>query len=171
MKGEADALRREINEWRDRAGVPRVEEPPRGEGFGMVLAAEMEAVPVMSVDDEEEDEEMLGLEGAQTMLERERALYGGAGFGEEEEEYVYAQQQQQQAQHHHHQQQAMAHQHHQQQQQQQMAAQHLAAQMHHHAAAAAAAAACIEAELKAGGGAKPTNSLPGEAASPPPKSR
>ncbi|KAF8901982.1 hypothetical protein CPB85DRAFT_1227446 [Mucidula mucida] len=38
LKMEADALRREINEWRDRSGVPRVEEPVRGEGFGMVIS-------------------------------------------------------------------------------------------------------------------------------------
>ncbi|KDR69238.1 hypothetical protein GALMADRAFT_925642 [Galerina marginata CBS 339.88] len=37
LKLESDALRRELNEWRDRAGIPRVEEPVRGEAFGMVL--------------------------------------------------------------------------------------------------------------------------------------
>jgi len=52
MKMEADALRRELNEWRDRAGVPRVEEPVRGEGFGMIISGELE---VLGVAGEEED--------------------------------------------------------------------------------------------------------------------
>ncbi len=52
LKMEADALRREINEWRDRSGVPRVEEPVRGEGFGMVISGELE---VLGVAGEEED--------------------------------------------------------------------------------------------------------------------
>jgi hypothetical protein len=38
LKLEADALRRELNEWRDRAGIPRVQEPSRGDGFSMVLS-------------------------------------------------------------------------------------------------------------------------------------
>ncbi|KAG7442387.1 uncharacterized protein BT62DRAFT_380957 [Guyanagaster necrorhizus] len=52
MKMEADALRRELNEWRDRAAVPRVEEPVRGEGFGMIISGELE---VLGVAGEEED--------------------------------------------------------------------------------------------------------------------
>ncbi|KAK0211404.1 hypothetical protein DFS33DRAFT_1299311 [Desarmillaria ectypa] len=52
MKMEADALRRELNEWRDRSGVPRVEEPVRGEGFGMIISGELE---VLGVTGEEED--------------------------------------------------------------------------------------------------------------------
>ncbi|KAK7450091.1 hypothetical protein VKT23_012973 [Stygiomarasmius scandens] len=46
LKVETDALRREVNEWRDRAGIQRVEEPIRGEGFGMVLEGELEVLPV-----------------------------------------------------------------------------------------------------------------------------
>lgn len=49
VKLEADALRRELNEWRDRAGIPRVEEPVRGEGFSMVLSGELEVLPVPGV--------------------------------------------------------------------------------------------------------------------------
>ncbi|THV01898.1 hypothetical protein K435DRAFT_853320 [Dendrothele bispora CBS 962.96] len=45
LKLESDALRRELNEWRDRAGIPRVEEPVRGEGFSMVLSGELEVLP------------------------------------------------------------------------------------------------------------------------------
>lgn len=46
LKSESDALRRELNEWRDRAGLPRVEEPVRSEGFGMVLNGELEVIPL-----------------------------------------------------------------------------------------------------------------------------
>ncbi|KAL0946327.1 hypothetical protein HGRIS_012566 [Hohenbuehelia grisea] len=55
VKGEADALRRELNEWRDRAGLPRVEEPVRGEGFTMVLSGELEVLAAVPGDDEDED--------------------------------------------------------------------------------------------------------------------
>ncbi|KAI6040584.1 hypothetical protein EDC04DRAFT_1456134 [Pisolithus marmoratus] len=44
LKSEADALRRELNDWRDRAGLPRVEEPVRSEGFGVVLNGEVEII-------------------------------------------------------------------------------------------------------------------------------
>ncbi|KAF8886872.1 hypothetical protein CPB84DRAFT_1535273 [Gymnopilus junonius] len=47
LKNEADALRREINEWRDRAGIPRIEEPVRGEAFSMVLSGELELVGIV----------------------------------------------------------------------------------------------------------------------------
>lgn len=53
LKLEADALRRELNEWRDRSGLPRVEEPVRGDGFGMVLSGEVEVVVPSNPDDEE----------------------------------------------------------------------------------------------------------------------
>jgi hypothetical protein len=57
LKLEADALRRELNEWRDRAGIPRVQEPVRGDGFSMVLNGEIEALPppVMGGEDEDGD--------------------------------------------------------------------------------------------------------------------
>lgn len=44
LKAEADVLRRELNEWRDRSGIPRIEEPARGDGFNMVLSGEVEVV-------------------------------------------------------------------------------------------------------------------------------
>lgn len=44
LKMETDALRRELNEWRDRSGLPRVEEPVRGEAFQMILSGEVEAI-------------------------------------------------------------------------------------------------------------------------------
>lgn len=53
LKLESDALRRELNEWRDRAGLPRVDEPVRGEGFTMVLSGEVEVLTA-AIDEEEE---------------------------------------------------------------------------------------------------------------------
>jgi hypothetical protein len=53
---EADALRRELNEWRDRAALPRVEEPIRGEGFAMVLAGELEVISAVQEEDEDNDD-------------------------------------------------------------------------------------------------------------------
>jgi hypothetical protein len=55
LKLEADALRREVNEWRDRSGLPRVDEPPRGDGFAMVITGELEVIQCVPI--EEEDEE------------------------------------------------------------------------------------------------------------------
>jgi len=55
LKLEADALRRELNEWRDRANLPRVEEPVRSEAFSMVLSGEVEILtPIPGMDEEEE---------------------------------------------------------------------------------------------------------------------
>jgi len=59
VKMEADALRRELNEWRDRAGIPRVEEPVRGEGFGMVLSGELEVLVVGGVGMEDDEDDMM----------------------------------------------------------------------------------------------------------------
>jgi len=59
LKHEADALRRELNEWRDRAGIPRIEEPVRGEGFSMILSGELELVVpgiVNGVMDDDDDD-------------------------------------------------------------------------------------------------------------------
>ncbi|KAI0066756.1 hypothetical protein BV25DRAFT_1424884 [Artomyces pyxidatus] len=56
LKLEADALRRELNEWRDRANLPRVEEPVRSDAFAMVLNGEVEvltSIPGMEDEDEE----------------------------------------------------------------------------------------------------------------------
>jgi len=54
LKHEADALRRELNEWRDRAGHPRVEEPARSEGFVMVLNGEVEVLAAVVGEDDED---------------------------------------------------------------------------------------------------------------------
>ncbi|KAG1849268.1 hypothetical protein DFJ58DRAFT_716930 [Suillus subalutaceus] len=54
LKLESDALRRELNEWRDRAGLPCVEEPVRGEGFSMVLNGEVEILAAVIGEEDEE---------------------------------------------------------------------------------------------------------------------
>jgi len=56
LKAEADALRRESNEWRERSGIPRLEEPTRGDGFNLVLSGEVEVV-VPSQEDEQNMED------------------------------------------------------------------------------------------------------------------
>jgi len=60
LKLEADALRRELSEWRDRANLPRVEEPVRSEAFSMVLSGEVEILTSIPGMDEEEEGEGLG---------------------------------------------------------------------------------------------------------------
>lgn len=55
LKLESDALRRELNEWRGRAGHPRIEEPVRGDGFTMVLNGEVEVLTAVIEDDEDGD--------------------------------------------------------------------------------------------------------------------
>ena len=58
VKIEADALRRELNEWRNRSGLPRLEEPARGDGFNLVLSGEVEVIlPSTQHDDEENMED------------------------------------------------------------------------------------------------------------------
>lgn len=56
LKLEADALRRELNEWRDRSGLPRVEEPVRGEAFQMILSGEVEVLSAGPIEEEDGDE-------------------------------------------------------------------------------------------------------------------
>ncbi|THH13834.1 hypothetical protein EW146_g6429 [Bondarzewia mesenterica] len=56
VKLESDALRRELNEWRDRANLPRVEEPVRSDAFALILSGEVEvltAIPGMEEQDED----------------------------------------------------------------------------------------------------------------------
>jgi hypothetical protein len=52
---ESEELRREVNEWRDRAGVRKVEPRMRSEGMGMVLRGELEAISISPEDEDEED--------------------------------------------------------------------------------------------------------------------
>lgn len=82
LKLEADALRRELNEWRDRSGLPRVEEPVRGEGFAMVLSAEVEALA--AVPDEEEENSAHGGYDGYDEPDDEFGAAGGSHLGVEE---------------------------------------------------------------------------------------
>ncbi|TEB18837.1 hypothetical protein FA13DRAFT_1719397 [Coprinellus micaceus] len=52
LTAEAHALRRELNEWRDRANLPRVEEPLRSEGYHVVVGGEMDAMMGEGVEEE-----------------------------------------------------------------------------------------------------------------------
>jgi hypothetical protein len=55
LKHESDALCRELNEWHDWASLPRLEEPVRSEGFGMVLTGKLEVISGISIKEEDED--------------------------------------------------------------------------------------------------------------------
>ncbi|KAI0086277.1 hypothetical protein BDY19DRAFT_1059116 [Irpex rosettiformis] len=60
LKFESDALRRELNEWRDRAGIPRIEEPVRGEGFQIIMSGEVEILSAGPIEEEEAGEDEYG---------------------------------------------------------------------------------------------------------------
>lgn len=53
LKLESDALRRELNEWRDRSGLPRVEEPVRGDAFQMIMSGEVEVLNIGPIEEED----------------------------------------------------------------------------------------------------------------------
>jgi len=53
LKLESDALRRELNEWRNRSGLPLVEEPVRGEAFAMVMSGEVEVIGAGLIEEDE----------------------------------------------------------------------------------------------------------------------
>src|SRR5882762_9082885 len=56
VKLEADALRRELNEWRARANLPCVEEPSRSDAFAMILSGDAEVLAVVpGVEEQDED--------------------------------------------------------------------------------------------------------------------
>lgn len=57
LKAESDALRRELNEWRERSGIPRLEEPTRGDGFGLIISGEAEVVVPSQHDDEQMEDD------------------------------------------------------------------------------------------------------------------
>jgi hypothetical protein len=63
VKAETDVLRQELNEWRERSGIPRLEEPVRGDGFNLILSGEVEVIipsnqhdDDQSMDDDGEDD-------------------------------------------------------------------------------------------------------------------
>ncbi|KAJ3800072.1 hypothetical protein GGU11DRAFT_438880 [Lentinula aff. detonsa] len=53
LKFETDALRRELNDWRDRASIRRVQEPTRSDEFSLVLSGELEILPIDGIDNED----------------------------------------------------------------------------------------------------------------------
>lgn len=69
LKAETDSLRRQLNEWRERACLPQVDEPMRNAEFLALIALEEE-------DAEEGEEER----AAYAMMEMERGM-GGGGYG------------------------------------------------------------------------------------------
>ncbi|KAF8967354.1 hypothetical protein BDZ97DRAFT_1916951 [Flammula alnicola] len=92
LQNEADALRCEINEWRNRARIPRLEEPARGEGFDMLLSGELEEVLAVLGDEGEEGEfedgqESAGAYGEQEYTDIEENVARGVQLG-----YVHPQQ-------------------------------------------------------------------------------
>jgi hypothetical protein len=105
LKFEADALRREVNEWRDRNGLPRVDEPIRGDGFGIVLAGELEVIQGIAIEEEDEDSEdsfgaapMGAMPGAPHQPQQQTQAFNSAYMDDVEEEVamlgaMYAQQQ------------------------------------------------------------------------------
>jgi hypothetical protein len=110
LNHEADALRREVNEWRDRSGLPRVEEPPRGDAFAMVITGELEVIQGITIEEEDEEGEdgygvvqPTGPMPAMAQLSQQQVqAYNSAYLDDEEEAAIfgamYAQQQQQQQQ-------------------------------------------------------------------------
>ncbi|EDR06416.1 uncharacterized protein LACBIDRAFT_294648 [Laccaria bicolor S238N-H82] len=82
VKLESDALRRELNEWRDRAALPRIEEPMRSDGFSMILSGELEVIAAVPGDGDEED----GYDGEGG----NDGGYGGAYMDDIEEEGPYS---------------------------------------------------------------------------------
>lgn len=82
IKLESDALRRELNEWRDRAAIPRIDEPVRSDGFSMILSAELEVIQAVPGEGDEED----GYDGEGG----NDGGYGGAYMDDIEEEGQYS---------------------------------------------------------------------------------
>ncbi|KAL0059510.1 hypothetical protein AAF712_013741 [Marasmius tenuissimus] len=88
LKLEADHLRRELNEWRDRAGIPRVEEPVRSEGFSMILNQELEVIPIVTSGggDDDEDGGLYGEDGGSVEGgDDDIPMSGGAPISAEEQ--------------------------------------------------------------------------------------
>ena len=64
LKLESDALLWELNEWRDRAIILRIEEPRRSDGFTMILSGELEVIAAVPGERDEED----GYDGKEGMM-------------------------------------------------------------------------------------------------------
>jgi hypothetical protein len=58
LKYETDALRRELNDWRDQASIQRIHEPTRSDGFSVVLSGEVEFLPLETEDGEDGEDDL-----------------------------------------------------------------------------------------------------------------
>ncbi|KAJ6562230.1 hypothetical protein B0H19DRAFT_1143871 [Mycena capillaripes] len=56
LNAECDMVRREVNQWRARAGVHPAVAPPRSEGFALVLSGEEPAFDPVDLEGEDEEE-------------------------------------------------------------------------------------------------------------------
>ncbi|KAJ7722367.1 hypothetical protein B0H16DRAFT_1600487 [Mycena metata] len=57
LNAECEMVRREVNQWRARAGARPALAPPRSEGFALVLSGEEPAFDPLDLDAEDEDED------------------------------------------------------------------------------------------------------------------
>lgn len=81
IRSESDALRRELNEWRARAGLPRVEEPPRSPEFlNLISPQDIEGAGGVGG----WDGDRLGEMGEEERRAYELALQGGEDDGIED---------------------------------------------------------------------------------------
>jgi len=80
VKSEADALRRELNEWHGRAGLAPIEEPVRSEAFSMVISAELEALTGVQAEEEEEDMCLGGYDGEEDIYPPGQIIPPGSGM-------------------------------------------------------------------------------------------
>jgi hypothetical protein len=80
VKLEADALRRELNDWRGHAGLPPIEEPVCSEAFSMVISAELEALTGVQAEEEEEDMCLGGYEGEEDAYPPGQIIPPGSGM-------------------------------------------------------------------------------------------
>jgi len=89
LKNESDALRRELNEWRARANLPRVDEPPRSDDFESLMLVEDDWEN--SAQEERRAYEMAAADSA----EDEDAIFPADDFAPQRAPIVIQQQQQQ----------------------------------------------------------------------------
>ncbi|KAJ7503799.1 hypothetical protein B0H11DRAFT_564560 [Mycena galericulata] len=78
LNAECDMIRREVNQWRARAGIRSVEAPPRSEGFALVLTGEEPAFDPVDLEgeDDEDADYMRGLPHRRAPPAREPACEG-----------------------------------------------------------------------------------------------
>lgn len=75
IKDETDALRHEVNQWRTRAGIQTIEEPMRGDAFGLLLSGELEIEQADLLEGSEEGDEEEGVGCVYPVTEHSPAEY------------------------------------------------------------------------------------------------